>query len=338
LFHEDSLIVVGQEGTVEAYLAETGEFLWKLGFPEEELLPPCPMPEGILLAFRRGRLLFIASDTGKISRELETPTPMGTQPLRNDNVFFLASPEGDVTAYDAESNRVLWSTPTNEPAAALAKGGDLLVVSGSEATLTGIDTKNGQIRWTFRSRGAFEAPAVFDAKGERLFIGDRAGTFYSLNTKNGKRHYRWETGGAITKPVLVEGNTTYVVSYSNTLFAFRTGNGHELWRANLPGRPASGPVRVGIRLIVATFDGHVVEIDPMRGRPAGQPFRAPDTLRDHPSFDPPFVALTLYMGRILLLCTKQPTPEIPPTELEGPPRPPPKKETAQNWLQHDTRN
>jgi hypothetical protein len=81
-----------------------------------------------------------------------------------------------------------------------------------------------------------------------------------------------------------------------------------------------------VRLIVATFDGHVVEIDPMRGRRAGQPFKAPVTIRDHPSFDPPFAALTLYMGRILLLSTKPPTPEIPPTELEGPPKPPPKKE------------
>ena len=45
-----------------------------------------------------------------------------------------------------------------------------------------------------------------------------AGTFYSLSANNGKAHYRWETGGAITNPVLLEGRTVYVISYSNTLF------------------------------------------------------------------------------------------------------------------------
>ena len=324
LFHEDSLIVASQEGSVEAYLTETGEFLWKLGFPDEDLLPPLPMPDGFLLTFRKGTLLFIASDNGELLKELETPNSIDIPPLRHEDIFFLASPEGEITAYDLQSEQVIWKTPTNEPAASLAKGGDLLVVSGSEATLTAIDTKNGQIKWTFRSRGAFEAPAVFDAKAERLFIGDLAGTFYSLSANNGKAHYRWETGGAITNPVLLEGRTVYVISYSNTLFAYRTGNGHELWRVNLPGRPASGPVRVGVRLVVATFDGHVAEVDPMRGRLAGQPYKAPDTLRPHPRFYPPYAALTLYMGRILLLSTQQPTPEPPPTELEGPPKPPPK--------------
>lgn len=328
LFHEDALIVVGQDGTVEAYQAETGEFLWKLGFPNEELLPPQPIPEGLLLPFRKGTLLVVASSNGEILRELQVPGPMGIPPVMYENILFLASPEGVITAYDSSSSQVFWTTPTNEPPAALAKGGDLLIVSGSEATLTAINTKNGQIKWTFRSRGAFEAPAVFDAKAERLYIGDGAGTFYSLSAKNGKAHYRWETGGAIPYPVLVEGKTIYVVSYANTLFAYRTGNGHELWRVNLPGRPASGPTRAGVRLVVATFDGHVAEVDPMRGRLAGQPFKAPDTLRPHPCFSPPYAALTLYMGRILLLATQQPTPEPPPMDLEGPPRPPPKKETA----------
>ena len=327
LFHEGALIVASQDGAVEAFLAETGEFLWKLGFPEEELLSPRPMADRVLLSLRSGTLIIAAPANGEILQELGTPSPIDIPPLPDGNVFFLASPEGVITAYDSQSEQVIWETPTNEQASSLAKGGDLLMVSGNEMTLTAIDTKNGQIRWTIRGRGGFKAPVVFDTKAERLYVGDLAGTFYAVSAKNGKVNYRWETGGSIASPVLLEGKTVYVVSYANTLFAYRTGNGHELWRINLPGRPASGPVRAGVRLVVATYDGHVVEIDPTQGRRSTQPYTAPDSIRAHPSFSPPHAALTLYRGRILLLSTEQPVPEPPPVELEGPPRPPPKKDT-----------
>ncbi len=319
--------MASQDGAVEGYLVETGEFLWKLGFPDEELLPPRPMNDKLLLSLRKGTLIFASSTNGEILQELHLPSPIDIPPLPDENVFFLASPEGVITRYDSQKEQIIWKTPTNEQASSLAKGGDLLVVSGSESRLTAIDTKNGQIRWTFRGRGAFKAPAVFDAKTEKLYVGDSAGTFYCISAKNGKVNYRWETGGSIVNPVLLEGDTVYVISYANTLFAYRSGKGHELWRVNLPGRPASGPVRAGVRLVVATLDGHVVEIDPMRGRRSTQPYKAPDSIRAHPSFSPPYAALTLYMGRILLLTTEMPVLETAPVELEGPPRPPPKKET-----------
>lgn len=322
LVHEGLLIVVSREGVVEAYNVQTGAFCWKLGFPGRELLSPRPVPEGLLLSLRRGAVIQVEVLTGKILKETPTPIPLAIAPLPGGTVYHLASFEGEIVAYDPLSGNTLWRASSGEPPAALARGDGLVVVSGARGSLTAMEAGSGEIRWRLRGRGAFAAPAVFDAKGEKLYVGDEAGTFYCVSTKNGKIDYRWETGAAIASPALIEADVVYVVSYANTLFAYRAGSGNELWRVNLPGRPASGPVRVGLRLVVATLDGQIVEVNPFeRGRLGSQPYQAPSNIRPAPAFAPPYAALTLYTGGVLLLETG--SPPVPAKEQE--PTPPPKE-------------
>jgi hypothetical protein len=160
-------------------------------------------------------------------------------------------------------------------------------------------------------------------------VGDDTGDFYSLSADKGKTHYRWEFGASIVHPVLIEGDRLYVVSYANTLVAYRTRNGHELWRSDLPGRPASQPVRINQCIVVATMDGFIVEVDPSRGRRAGAPYKAPNNIRGDARFCPPFAALTLITGNVLLLEKAPPQlPPLTPTEEEAEPgeeKPPTKR-------------
>jgi outer membrane protein assembly factor BamB len=303
LFHEGTLVVVCRGGVVEGFDAETGEFLWKLGLPGKVFLPPRATSRGILLSTADGTLLEADASTGEISKESVAPIALALAPLISDTIHVLASPEGEVVAIDPATDQPLWRVEIGEAPGALAKGGDLVVVSGSRDTLTAVEVVSGQIRWSLRGRGPFRAPAVFDAKAERLYIGDGAGVFYSLSAKNGKVRYRWELGAAIVHPVLLEGDRLYLVSYANTLTAYRAGNGHEMWRFNIPGRPASQPVRVNQRIAVATMEGFIVEVSPDRGRRRGSPYKAPTSIRANASFYPPYAALTLLPGPILLLET-----------------------------------
>jgi outer membrane protein assembly factor BamB len=328
LFQGGVLVVPSRGGVVEGFSVETGERLWKLGFPENEFLQPRAAPGGTLLSLRDGTLLEVETSTGEIRAQTSSPIPLAVAPLVGDTLNVLASPAGDIVAVDPESAQTIWTAETGETPSALSMGNNLVVVSGAAATLTAIDAQTGRLKWTMRGRGPFRAPAVFDAEGERLYIGDEAGTFYSLSSKDGKKHYRWEHGVAIVHPPLLEDDHLYVVSYGNTLTAYHAGNGHELWRFNLPGRPASKPVRVRDRLVVATMDGYVVEVNPVRGRRGTTPYRAPTGLRAKASFRPPYAALTLLSGKILLLETAPPEPErTTPTDEESQPgkKRPPKK-------------
>jgi len=319
LFYEGSLIVVTEAGEALRLDSKTGDLLWKLGLPGSKLLPPCLFSEALLIVNGAGTLLLVDPVTGTIQDELSTGISPALPPLCQDSVVFLATAERVILGYDVENRQEIWRAAIQEPPLAMAVGGDLLVVSDRAGALHALDSKMGLIRWQFQGRGTFPAPAVFDSKNERLFIGDTRGIFYSLSVRNGKVHYRWASGAAIPLSPLVEEDRIYVASYANTLFCYRPGNGHELWRVNLPGRPAAPPARARRRIVVVTFDGHVAEYG--SGGTTGSPlYTAPREILPLPTLMPGGLALPLRSGRLLLLQTQAPPPKTVPGEesqLEG---------------------
>ena len=319
LLFEDSLIVVTEAAAAMRLDSKTGELLWKLGLPGSRLLPPSLMSETLLIVDRSGTLFLVDPATGVIAKELSTGISPSLPPTWQENVVFLATPDAVIIGYDIDKTQEIWRAAVQDTPLAMAVGGDLLVVSDQAGALHALDSKSGLMRWQFQGRGTFPAPAVFDSKNERIFIGDTKGVFYSLSARNGKVHYRWPTGAAIPLSPLVEEDRVYVATFANTLFCYRSGNGHELWRANLPGRPAASPERARRRVVVVTFDGQVAEYG--SGGTSDTPiYTAPTEILPAPTLTPGGLALPLRSGQLLLLQTMAPPPKITPGEegaLEG---------------------
>lgn len=349
LLYGNHLVVVGRSGFAEGYHAETGAFAWKLGLPGEELFQPivfeaAPVERGetdvltVVLSSPSGYVVFVNGLTGEIQQETRLPFELALPPTRGPgNVLYFATPSGEVVAYDVDADEVVFQTETGERPLAVASSDSVLVVSGDSQTLTALELPSGTPRWTFRGRAAFHASAVFDDSGNRVYIGDDAGEIYCLEAGTGEVKFRWSTGAAIRSPALVEGERVYWTSFANTLFAFHASSGDEHWRANLPGRPATGPMRVRNRLVVATYDGILVEINPGRGQ-VGERYRAPGEILEPPSF---FLAQPSpnELDELLTEAPSDPTadseedgetdgdgldPDIfGPEELDGAPAPPP---------------
>lgn len=295
LLYGTHLLIVGSSGFVEGRDAATGEFAWKLGLPGEELYDPVvfeagPLVDGhtdaftVVLSEPSGHVLLVDGLTGEIRQEARLPFELALPPIRGpDDIVFFATPSGDILAYDVLTQEVIFQTATGETPLALASTDSLLVVSGADQTLTALDLPAGTLRWTFRGRAGFYAPAAFDQDGARVYVGDDTGELYSLDAADGSVKFRWSTGAAIRNAALIEGSRLYLASWANTLFAFNARTGDEHWRTNLPGRPATKPMRVSNRLIVGTFDGVLVEINPARGQP-GKRYVAPGEIVVPPSF------------------------------------------------------
>ena len=307
LYYRSSLIVATELGEVLSLDAKTGGLLWKLGFPGAELLPPRLLPQGVLVATRSGTVFLLESETGEIQFEEPTGVSILLPPSWRESVLFLATPESEIVAFDIEEMREIWRSQLTDLPLAMSVGGNLLAVSDRSGGLHALDAETGRLRWQFQGRGNFESPAAFDDRGQRLFLGDTGGYFYSLSADNGKVQYRWATGAAIPLPPRVEEDRLFLASYANTLFCYRLGNGHELWRANLPGRPAFAPVRVRRRVVVVTLDGKVAEY--ASGGQAGTPiYAAPEDILPAPTFTLEGMSLPLRSGKLLLLQTRRPAP------------------------------
>jgi hypothetical protein len=245
-----------------------------------------------------------------------------------------------------------------EASLALASSGGTIFASGSDRMLTAVEAGGGQ-RWRFRGRSGFHAPAVFTQ--DRLYIGNDAGEFYCLTLSSGDTEFRWATGASIRFAALVEERFVYVTSFGNELYAYQARGGAERFRVSLPGRPASGPVRFGQRLVVATYDGAIVEVDPQKGAVV-KTYEAPGELAAPPAFlaalpskassaftasaapsaspepaEPEWylthrVALALRTGEVLLLGHRPAAEEENKEKEEKEPEPPPPGTTREDSL------
>ncbi len=311
--HGERLAIVTASGTVEGHDAASGEFRWKLGLPGEALFEPVlyrTEPFEILLSSASGRLFVVDATSGEIRRESQLSSELALAPLVVPPHLYFATPQGEVVSIDAETGAERFRAPRDERPLALAASGSTLIASGSERTLTSIETARGGEAWRLRGRSAFHAPAVFAL--DRLYVGNDAGDFYCLSLEDGDVRFHWPTGASIRYAVLVEGRFVYVTSFGNDLYVYHARGGAEQARVSLPGRPASGPVRFGRRLVVVTFDGAVVEVDPEKGA-VTKVYQAPGDLGSKPAFLPMSpspgtewyaghrIALPLRTGEVLLL-------------------------------------
>jgi outer membrane protein assembly factor BamB len=284
--HQDRLVIVTASGAIEGHDAVTGEFRWKLGLPGESLFGPVLYrsdPFEILLSSASGRLFVVDAATGEIRRETQLPVELALAPLVDLPHLYAGTPGGDVVALDAETGSERFRAQLGEPPLALASSGGKVLVSGSGRMLTALEAGSGAPSWRFRGRSRFHAPAVFSE--DRLYIGNDAGEFYCLSLSDGDTRFQWATGASIPFPALVEDRLVYVTSFGNDLYVYHAGGGAERYRVKLPGRPATSPVRFGRRLVVVTYDGTVVEVDPEKGAIA-KTYAAPGELGSAPAFLP----------------------------------------------------
>jgi outer membrane protein assembly factor BamB len=305
-------VIVTSSGAVEGHDAATGEFRWKLGLPGEALFAPVVLrsdPAEVLLSSAGGRLYIVDTETGEIRREVSLPFELALPPLARVPFLYLGTPGGEVAAFDLENASERFRVVIGELPSALAAAGGVLVVSGSERTLLALDERSGAERWRLRGRRGFRAPAAFQE--DRLYVGNDAGEFYCLELSDGDTCFRWPTGASILFPALLEDRLVLVTSFGNDLYAYQARGGTERYRVSLPGRPASGPVRFGRRLVIATYDGAIVEVDPQKGAVA-KVYAAPGELASPPAFLPALpsaeaewykahrIALPLRTGEVLL--------------------------------------
>jgi outer membrane protein assembly factor BamB len=307
LLHRRALVLATNTGEVLSLDAATLVTQWKLGMPGADLFTPCVAPSGVLVASRSGTLTLVRPETGEIVNEESIGSPIARPPTCDGGTLFLATPDSEVLAYDLEQWKETWRSKLQAAPLTMTVGHGLLLVSDDAGGLNALEAATGSLRWQFQGRGNLEARAVFDDAGERLYLGDTAGFFYAISVRDGKVHYRWANGAAFADAALLEEDRLFVASYANTLFCYRTGNGHELWRTNLPGRPAGAPLHIRRRIVVLTLNGQVSEYL-AGGQPAPLVYNAPDDILPYPTFLPAGMVLPLRSGKLLLLRSREPTP------------------------------
>ena len=127
----------------------------------------------------------------------------------------------------------------------------------------------GQIEWTFKTGGPFQAgPTVHE---DVVYVPGGDGVLYALRATNGELLWKYDAGEQLaTPPVITEGRV-FVASQGNVLYAVEAQTGKWLWqyRRDLPTgfmvHGASAPAVSMGTLFVGFNDGAVVALEPDSG-------------------------------------------------------------------------
>jgi outer membrane protein assembly factor BamB len=219
------------------------------------------------LVFTAGDQTIAALDAATGATRWSTPLPGGVAvPLYYDTGWLLASTTaGDLLALRAADGVVVWRRQLGAPLSGPPGPAlDRLYLALEDNRLVSVLLDGGDTIW---SRSMPARVTSMRALDDQLLVGTTAKRFVSLDLRNGREEWGWNLGGDISGLPTADDKRIYVASRDNILRALDRGNGNLRWKANLPSRPAGGPLRTVDTVLMPMVSSEIAGFDPESGTP-----------------------------------------------------------------------
>ncbi|NEV61721.1 outer membrane protein assembly factor BamB [Thiorhodococcus minor] len=152
---------------------------------------------------------------------------------------------------------------------ALAAG--KLYLADARGRVLALDAGSGREIWRRETKYAFSGGP--DVSGEALVLGTSQGDLVALSPQDGQELWRASLGSEVLSiPRLTDDGKVIVHTLNDSIYAFASGTGKELWRINYPApvltlRGSSTPLILPDATIVGLSGGKLVKIDTQEGIP-----------------------------------------------------------------------
>ncbi len=241
-------------GTLHRLDATTGAVIWTQVLGAAPTAGPTVAGDIVYLTSRNSQAWAVDRDTGRVIWQIDSAEEgpvltTGASPAVSGRAVLLPFGSGELIAALRESGLQLWS-----------------------ASLTG-----ERVGRAYSRIGDISADPV--VVGETAYVGNAIGRLAALDITTGDR--RWTAQDGALGPVKVEGGSIFFVSDASELVRLNAATGEVIWKATLPIFVTDrvrrrkeifahyGPLLAGGRLLVASTDGLVREIDPTNGQIIG---------------------------------------------------------------------
>lgn len=232
--------------------------------------------------------LAVSQDNGEILWRTALDAPARAAPTIMDGRVFVTTLNSTLYALTAADGSILWDYTTIGESAGLlgaaspAATRNIVVPAFSSGEIFALRVENGSIAWSdnlFGVRRAGGINALSDIKAQPII---HEGTIYAIsfggrmvaiNERTGERVWSKDVSGSQTP--WLSGDILYVFSSDNQLIAMNKNDGSARWvkqlhrYTNPEKRKGSitwtGPVLAGGRLILASSDGRMLEVNPQNG-------------------------------------------------------------------------
>jgi len=193
-----------------------------------------------------------------------------------DDTLFVASIEGRLVALNTSDGSRLWpdsvlgSSESKSKVAIYgtpAVEGELVYLGGYNGKVYAVTASSGAVRWVYPREGSLEPiiGGVVVSQGN-VYFGCSDEKLYTLEAATGDRvREPFQTGDKIWSTPTIDGETIYVTSLDNRLYALNTADGSERWQFEAGGSVISTPLVYDNTVYIGAFDGHFYAVDAANG-------------------------------------------------------------------------
>ncbi len=224
-------------------------------------------------------------NTGELGWRKVLPAPARSAPTILNNIVYVQTADNQLLALETGSGQEIWRYTGFQSESGLigasspAVSKDMVVAAFSSGEITGIDPQTGAVLWsdTLAPRrkigGLSSVPDVtaLPVLDRDLAIGIGFGKrMLAVSTENGQRVWQREIGSLETP--WVAGNSIFVITSENKLVSLVRKNGAINWVYDLDNINRdeeefwTGPIFAGSRLILASSEGQIAEVNPLDGQ------------------------------------------------------------------------
>ena len=317
---DNKIFTIDTQSTVRAFNAQTGSSAWATQFGTERGNNASLFGGGV--AYDNGRLYAsnglgyvtaLDARNGGIIWQVHPTGPLRGSPTVSGDTLYVITQDNQIYSLKTSDGTTNWSQAAALEIAGVfgsaspAVGQGTVVAGFSSGELNAYRYENGRLVWqdqlartsirtSVASISDVDAHPVIDS-GQVIAVG-QGGRMVSLELISGQRQWEINIAG-ISKP-WVAGEWVFVVSDDAKLLCVNRANGKVRWITQLPGfrnekkkaGPISyrGPVLAGGRLILASSEGTLINVDPTNGG-----FQSQTNIRSSVNLSPIVANQTLYI-------------------------------------------
>lgn len=291
---DGKLFAMDAEANIKAFDAQTGRALWSIRFGNKEderslFGGGVSAQDGKVYATNGvGEVAAIDASNGNVLWRVKPGGPLRGSPSIGYGNIYVISQDNQIFALEAATGKLAWNEASTLEiagifgAAAPAVAQGTVVAGFSSGELTAYRYENGRVLWqdaltrtnmmtTVSALADIDASPVID--GGRVYAIGKGGRMVALEMLTGQR--LWEINVAGISTPWVVGDWIYAISDDARLMCINRNSGRIKWISQLPryknkkkkANPISwvGPVLAGNRLVLASSDGRLTNVEPLLG-------------------------------------------------------------------------
>ena len=216
---EDTLIAVGEAGTVAALAAADGHDLWRFDSGDRMRVNATALGTAVYIGTSAGRVLRLELASGEVMWERQLDSSVRVRPLARGARVYVGTRSGRIAALNAATGTLEWEQVLGAiPAPALALADTVLVAAAADRRLYGLVARTGAVRWEQATGGVVGSPPV--VAGSTAFCASSDGRLYAVRAADGEVLWQIDLDAPVMQPLAVGPGFVAVTTEKGTLYVF----------------------------------------------------------------------------------------------------------------------